>query len=45
MRLENWFISNPDENQRAIINLPADVNLVVSGPPGSGKTNIALYPR
>ena len=43
MRLENWFISNPDENQRAIINLPADVNLVVSGPPGSGKTNIALY--
>lgn len=43
MRLENWYISNPDENQRAIINLSADVNLVVSGPPGSGKTNIALY--
>lgn len=43
MRLENWYISNPDENQRSIINLPADVNVVVSGPPGSGKTNIALY--
>jgi superfamily I DNA/RNA helicase len=43
MRLENWYISNPDENQRSIINLPANYNLVVSGPPGSGKTNIALY--
>lgn len=43
MRLENWFITNPDESQQEILKVPIEDNLVVKGAAGSGKTNMAIY--
>lgn len=41
---ETWWV-NPDqldEEQTAIIDLPIDKHQMISGPPGSGKTNLLL---
>lgn len=43
MRLENWFISNPDSSQQEVLKVPINENLVVKGAAGSGKTNMAIY--
>ncbi|KAA6311667.1 hypothetical protein EZS27_037251 [termite gut metagenome] len=43
MRLENWFISNPDTSQQEILKVPISQNLIVKGAAGSGKTNMAIY--
>jgi hypothetical protein len=31
MRLENWFISNPDISQQEVLKVPINQNLVVKG--------------
>ncbi len=43
MRLESWFITNPDESQQKVLNVSPGENLVVIGAAGSGKTNMAIY--
>jgi superfamily I DNA/RNA helicase len=43
MRLENWFIANPDNSQQEVLKFPINQNLVVRGAAGSGKTNMAVY--
>ena len=43
MRLENWFITNPDTAQQEVLKVPINQNLVVKGAAGSGKTNMAIY--
>ncbi len=43
MRLENWFITNPDTSQQEVLKVPITQNLVVKGAAGSGKTNMAIY--
>lgn len=43
MRLENWFITNPDTSQQEVLKVPVNQNLVVKGAAGSGKTNMAIY--
>jgi hypothetical protein len=43
MRLENWFITNPDTSQQEVLKIPINQNLVVKGAAGSGKTNMAIY--
>src|SRR5690554_2725195 len=43
MRLENWFITNPDTSQQEVLKVPINQNLVVKGAAGSGKTNMAIY--
>jgi superfamily I DNA/RNA helicase len=43
MRLESWFITNPDESQQQVLNINPDSNLIVIGSAGSGKTNMAIY--
>jgi hypothetical protein len=43
MRLDSWFITNPDESQQKVLNVSPDDNLVVIGAAGSGKTNMAIY--
>lgn len=43
MRLENWFITNPDTSQQEVLKVPISQNLVVKGAAGSGKTNMAIY--
>ncbi|MDR2653348.1 MAG: ATP-binding domain-containing protein [Prevotellaceae bacterium] len=43
MRLENWFITNPDISQQEVLKVPINQNLVVKGAAGSGKTNMAIY--
>lgn len=39
-----WWVgqSELDDDQRNIISLPIDLNIFVTGPPGSGKTNLLL---
>ena len=38
-----WFdISDLDEDQTDVIELPPDGNYLILGPPGSGKTNLLL---
>jgi beta-phosphoglucomutase-like phosphatase (HAD superfamily) len=39
MRLENWFISNPDTSQQEVLKVPINQNLVVKGTARSGMTN------
>lgn len=43
MRLENWFITNPDISQQEVLKVPINQNLVVKGVAGCGKTNMAIY--
>jgi len=43
MRLENWFISNPDTSQQEVLRVPINQSLVVKGAAGSGKTNMAIF--
>ena len=43
MRLRNWFISNLDNSQHQIIVQDPDKSLIVQGPAGSGKTNLAIH--
>lgn len=43
MRLDNWFITNPDTSQQAVLRVPISQNLIVKGAAGSGKTNMAIY--
>lgn len=43
MRLDNWFITNPDTSQQEVLKVPINQNLVVKGAAGSGKTNMAIY--
>jgi superfamily I DNA/RNA helicase len=43
MRLDNWFITNPDASQQKVLKVPINQNLVVKGAAGSGKTNMAIY--
>lgn len=43
MRLENWFITNPDTSQQEVLKVPINQNLIVKGAAGSGKTNMAIY--
>jgi hypothetical protein len=43
MRLDNWFITNPDISQQNVLKVPIDKNLIVKGAAGSGKTNMAIY--
>jgi len=39
-----WWVgsSELDSDQRTIISLPPDNSVLVTGPPGSGKTNLLL---
>lgn len=43
MRLDNWFITNPDASQQEVLKVPIEQNLIVKGAAGSGKTNMAIY--
>lgn len=43
MRLQNWFISRPDESQIKVLNTSIDENIIVQGAAGSGKTNMAIF--
>ena len=43
MRLKNWFIRNLDDIQREVIIESIDKNIIVQGPAGSGKTNLAIH--
>ena len=43
MRLDNWFITNPDTSQQEVLKVPINQNLIVKGAAGSGKTNMAIY--
>jgi hypothetical protein len=43
MRLDNWFITNPDTSQQEVLKVPVNQNLIVKGAAGSGKTNMAIY--
>src|SRR4051812_6370387 len=43
MRLDNWFITNPDTSQQDVLKVPINQNLIVKGAAGSGKTNMAIY--
>lgn len=43
MRLDNWFITNPDTLQQEVLKVAINQNLVVKGAAGSGKTNMAIY--
>lgn len=43
MRLDNWFITNPDSSQQEVLKVPLGQNLIVKGAAGSGKTNMAIY--
>lgn len=43
MRLDNWFITNPDASQQEVLKVPINENLIVKGAAGSGKTNMAIY--
>ncbi|MDR0606548.1 MAG: ATP-binding domain-containing protein [Bacteroidales bacterium] len=43
MRLQNWFITNPDTSQQRALRVPINNNLIVKGAAGSGKTNMAIY--
>jgi len=43
MRLNNWFITNPDASQQEVLKVSIDQNLIVKGAVGSGKTNMAIY--
>ena len=43
MRLDNWFITNPDTSQQEVLKVPVNKNLIVKGAAGSGKTNMAIY--
>ncbi len=41
---EAWWVKSGDlnEEQRAVVELPKDGSFLVTGPPGSGKTNLLL---
>ena len=43
MRLQNWFIRNLDDIQREVIIDGIEKNIIVQGPAGSGKTNLAIH--
>lgn len=43
MRLNNWFITNPDTSQQEVLKVSINQNLIVKGAAGSGKTNMAIY--
>jgi hypothetical protein len=43
MRKERWFIESFDESQQAVMDVPLDENLIVTGRAGSGKTNMAVH--
>jgi len=43
MRLDNWFITNPDTSQQEVLKVSINENLIVKGAAGSGKTNMAIY--
>lgn len=43
MRLDNWFITNPDTSQQEVLKVSINNNLIVKGAAGSGKTNMAIY--
>ena len=43
MRLDNWFITNPDTSQQKVLKVSINDNLIVKGAAGSGKTNMAIY--
>jgi len=43
MRLDNWFITNPDASQQEVLKVSVNDNLIVKGAAGSGKTNMAIY--
>ncbi|MDE5421517.1 ATP-binding domain-containing protein [Ancylomarina sp. DW003] len=43
MRLDNWFITNPDTSQQEVLKVPVKHSLTVKGAAGSGKTNMAIY--
>jgi len=43
MRLDNWFITNPDASQQEVLKVSVNQNLIVKGAAGSGKTNMAIY--
>lgn len=43
MRLDNWFITNPDTSQQEVLKVAINQNLIVKGAAGSGKTNMAIY--
>ena len=43
MRIENWLLSNMDDSQKKVFACDIDEDIIVTGPAGSGKTNLALY--
>ena len=43
MRQQNWFIRNLDDLQREVIIEGIDKSIIVQGPAGSGKTNLAIH--
>lgn len=43
MRLDNWFITNPDISQQEVLRVPIRQSIIVKGAAGSGKTNMAIY--
>ena len=43
MRLQNWFIRNLDDIQREVIIESIEKSIIVQGPAGSGKTNLAIH--
>lgn len=43
MRLDNWFITNPDSSQQEVLKVKINQSLIVKGAAGSGKTNMAIY--
>lgn len=43
MRLNEWFITNLDDNQRSLVMMDVNKDLIVQGPAGSGKTILAIH--
>ena len=43
MRLPTWDEVNSDEEQLNVLETPLDESLFVAGPPGSGKTSLAVW--
>jgi hypothetical protein len=43
MRLDNWFIANPDTLKQEVLKVSINQNYIAKDEAGSGKINMAIY--